>query len=81
MRIDRPAVQVEFQNIFLGDEVGRQAARHQKTVGIAIVPDRHVAPAIEQAVIREDASGSDQILDQFRIRRPGRCRRQLCSSV
>ena len=81
VRVDGPAIEIEFQNIFLGDEVGRQTTRHQKAVGIAVVPDRNVAPAVEQAVIRKNAAGSDQILDQFRIRWPGRCRRRLCAST
>ncbi len=76
-RVDGPAVEVDFQDIFFGNKVRRQAARHQKSVGIAIVPDRHVAPAIEQAVIRKDAAGGDQVFDQLRVRRPGRGGRRL----
>jgi hypothetical protein len=38
-----------------------------------------MAPAVEQAMIGEDAVGSDQIFYQLRVRRSGRDRRRLGS--
>lgn len=81
MRVDGPAVEVKFQDVFFGDKVGRQAARHQESVGIAIVPDRHMTPAVEQAMIRKDATGGDQVFNQPWVRRPGRGGRRLCGST
>ena len=65
---------------FRGDEFGRDPARHQIAIGIFVVPDGHVAPAVEQALIGENAVGSDQILDQLRVGRSCGSRRACCAA-
>jgi hypothetical protein len=40
-----------------------------------------MTPAVEQAMIRKDAAGRNQVFDQLRIRRPGRGGRRLRNNV
>ena len=46
VRIHRLAVEIEFQNVFRDDELGRNSARHEKTVWVAIVP-KYTRPATQ----------------------------------
>ena len=50
------------------------STRHEKTVGVAIVPNRNVTPAVKQAMVGENAVGGNQIFDQVGGGRAGRSR-------
>ena len=49
-----------------------KATRHEKAVGVAIMANRNVTPAVEQAMVGKNAVGGDQIVDELRVGRAGR---------
>ena len=76
MCVDRPAIKIEFDDVLCGNELGRDPACHQIAVGVFAVPNGYVTPAVEQALIGENAAGRDQVFDEFRVGRAGGCRRR-----
>src|SRR5207249_4920099 len=53
-----------------GDERGGQRARHQVPARVPVVTRAHVAVAVEDVLVREDAVGGDEVLHERRVGRP-----------
>src|SRR5260370_20464649 len=66
-RIDRRALQVEFENILSCDQTRRHAARQQKLCRVLLVANADVAETVEHALVVEDPISVDQILDKARL--------------
>jgi len=55
--LDRIAVEVEFHDVVCADQFGRARTRQQIAIGIAGMPHADMAPAIEYALVGENAVG------------------------
>src|SRR5215472_6029370 len=68
LRIDRIAVQIEFDQILGGYQLRCERSRHDEAVRRAIVPGADVTETIQHTMLRENPVCSDQIFDKLGIR-------------
>lgn len=68
-RIDGVAVEIEFHDIDRSDQRRRHASRQQVASRVLVVPGTDMTKAVEHTLAGENAIGSDEIIDQFGIRR------------
>lgn len=61
---DGLAIEGELEDIFTSDKFGRQGAGQEKMAGILGMPHTHVAIGIDHILMREDAIGNDEIVEQ-----------------
>jgi hypothetical protein len=57
VRIDRFAVEIEFDNVVDGPVVGRHVASEQKTVRTNVMADADMPESVDDAVIEQDVIG------------------------
>ena len=66
---------------------GRHVAREQEAIGRLVVPDADMAEGVDHALVKQDAVGDDQIVEQFAVGRGrlgtaiGHNRRNRCPGV
>ncbi len=66
-RIDRLAVQIEYDHVLFGDEIGRQRPRLQIMARVTRIADADVPEGIDNALVSQDSVGCDQILEHLQI--------------
>src|SRR6266436_8385871 len=63
------AVEIELQDIAGRDQARSHAAGEQKAPRVRLVPHADMSEAIDHALVREDAVGGDEIVNEVRMRR------------
>ena len=62
-QVDGRAVEIEFEDIFLGDEAGRAGPRHEISLRIFRIADRDVTEGVDQLQVCNDAIRDYQLRD------------------
>ena len=62
--IDRPAVEIELDDVVRRHQLRRQRPRQEVTLGIGRRPHADVPPGIDDAVFGQDAIGDHEVFDQ-----------------
>jgi hypothetical protein len=63
LRIPRPVVEGELQDVAALDQLRAPRAGQEVTVWVQRVPDADVAEGVDHALVREDPVGDDQIAE------------------
>src|SRR4051812_7480059 len=63
-RVERIALEVVLDHVVLGDQLGRERARHEVAAGVAVGACADVAVGVDDAVLGEDAVRAGEIFDE-----------------
>src|SRR5215472_5318798 len=67
--LERISVEIELHDVVGGHQAGSHAACEQKMPRVSIVPHADMSKTVDHALVREDAVGGDEIVDEIRMRR------------